>query len=339
MILYNAANIEPLQKIENHFDSELNDQEDVQDVKDVKQALEKTGLNVRTLNLKNSDSKITAALEKIQPDVIFNLCVSLHNHPHRSLTEMYVAGWLELLKLPYTGAPPMPLGLSLNKMRCKQILRSSGIPVPPSVYAPIGEKPNLESITPPFIIKPVREDGSVGITKKSVVGTFQEAEEKIQFIHGRYKQPALVEEFIEGREFTVVVVDNPPRIFGIGELDFSGLDPTEPKVFSYEAKWNSTKREYGTRARFPAQIETILKNRLEKIALKAFQLLGCRDYARIDIRVSENRRPYILEVNSNPDISLNEEFGDAAKVAGIDYNDLIRDIVENALRRGNKTLT
>ncbi len=329
LLLYNAANGKPREETdEADFDSLLNER---RDVRAVRHALREMGFNTRTLGLRRSNARATAILEEIKPDLVFNLCEALYNHPHGALTEMYVAGWLELLKLPYTGAPPISLGLSLNKMRCKQIMRTSGLPVPPSVTVLVGEKPNLEPITPPFIVKPVREDGSFGITKDSVVKTPQEVEERVRIIHEQFLQPALVEEFIEGREFTVAVIDAPPRVLNIGEVDFSALAPNEPKICHYRTKWKSGTEVY---ARFPAEIETPLKNRLEKISLKAFQLLGCRDYARIDIRVSENRRPYILEVNPNPDITQDEEFDDAAKAAGISYNDLIKNIVENTLKRG-----
>lgn len=330
MILYNTANGRPPEESEkNNFDSLLNEREDV---KTIRNFLKETGLNVRVLGFRRLNSKVAAHFEEIKPDLVFNLCETLYNHPHKALTEMYVAGWLELLKCPYTGSPPITLGISLNKMRCKQILKTAGLPVPPSIAIPVGEKPDLESITPPFIVKPVREDGSFGITKDSVVKTTQEVEERVKFIHEKYCQPALVEEFLEGREFTVAVTGNPPMVLGIGEVDFKNIPANEPKIRSYEVKWN--KNGPMAEASFPAEIETPLKNRLEKIALKAFHALGCRDYARVDIRVSENRRPYILEVNPNPDLSPLAEFDNAAKASNIAYAELIKNIAENALKRG-----
>lgn len=330
LILYNAANGKPPEEsTKDDFDSSLNEREDV---KTIRNSLKEIGFNVRTIAFRRITSKVAALFEEIKPDLVFNLCETLYNHPHKALTEMYVAGWLELLKCPYTGSPPMALGVSLNKVRCKQILKASGLPVPPSVAVPVGEKPDLESITPPFIVKPVREDGSFGITKDSVAKTAQEAEERVKFIHEKYLQPALVEEFLEGKEFTVVVAGNPPKALGIGEIDFKNIPSGDPKIRSYEVKWD--KKGPLAEARFPAEIETALKNRLEKIALKSFQTLGCRDYARVDIRVSENRRPYILEVNPNPDLSPDGEFGSAAKASGITYTELIKTIAENALSRG-----
>lgn len=332
LILYNAANGKPPEETAaSDFDIPLNERVDV---RAIRQALKENQLNVRTLGLRRINSKTTALLEEINPDLVFNLCEMLYNHPHKSLSEIYVAGWLDLMKLPYTGSHTVSLFLSLNKARCKQILRQANIPVPPSITVAVGEKPNLESITPPFIIKPVREDGSFGITKNSVVKKLQEVEEKVLFIHEKYNQPALVEEFIDGREFRITMIDNPPSVLGIGEIDFSDVKTGEPKIFSYDAKWRWDKNGSNIEAKYPAEIETSLKNRLEKIAVKSFRLLGCRDYASIDMRVSENRRPYVLEVNPNPDISMDGDFGDSCKASGITYSGLIKNMVENTLTRG-----
>ena len=133
---------------------------------------------------------------------------------------------------------------------------------------------------------------------------------------------------------TVPVFGNPPRVLGIGEIDFSVLPVQEPKIKSYEAKWDAKAPDLN--AVFPAELETTLKNRLERLAIKAFQTLGCRDYARIDFRISENRRPFVLEINPNPDFSPDGEFGDAAKLQNLTYTDLVREIVENTLTRKNE---
>lgn len=329
LVLYNAASGKPPEETaEVDFDSALNAREDV---KAVKQSLKELGINIKTIGFRRLSSKITSQIEEIKPDLVFNLCETLYSHRHKALTEMYVAGWLELLRLPYTGAPPLSVALALNKMRSKQILKAVGLPVPPSIIVPPGEKADIESISPPFIVKPVREDGSFGITKYSVVKTQKEAEEQIALIHQNYEQSALVEEYIEGRELTVVVIDNPPRVLGIGEIDFSDLPKEEPKIISYQTKWDKASNVV---AHFPAEIETTLKNRLEKISLKAFKLFGCRDYARVDFRISENRRPYVLEVNPNPDIDPNESIANAAKAAGLTYTDIVKHIVESSLARG-----
>lgn len=330
-MLYNAVSGKPPEETtEVDLDSILNAREDV---KAVKQSLKELLMNIKTLGFRRLTSKITAQIEEIKPDLVFNLCETLYNHRHKALTEMYVAGWLELLRIPYTGAPPLSVALALNKMRSKQILKAVGLPVPPSIIVPLEEKAEIESLAPPFIVKPVREDGSFGITKYSVVKTQKEAEEQIALVHQNYQQSALVEEYIDGRELTVVIIDNPMRILGIGEVDFSSLPKEEPKIISYRAKWDNGNRLF---IQFPAIIEPGLKHRIEKISLKAFKIFGCRDYARIDLRVSENRRPYILEINPNPDMDPNGEISNAAKAANLTYTDVVKHIVESSLARGTR---
>lgn len=327
LILYNtwgSANSTSSTSNDKSFDSLA---ESRNEVKILKKFLKDLGINVRVMGIERVNSRVISQIEEVKPDFIFNLCESLYE---KSQMEMYVAGLLELLRIPYTGNPPFALGLALHKVKCKQVLKSVGIPVPPSVTVPVGEMPNLEDLTPPFIVKPIREDGSAGITKDSVVQTHAVVDELVQVIHREYMQPALVEEFIEGKELTVVVVGNPPRVLGIGEINFGGIPEGEPKIISYRTKWDADRP---LEIVFPAKLSTALKNRVENIAVKAFLAVGCRDYVRVDMRVSENRRVYVLEINANPVVSPESGFEDAAKSAGIAYVDFLRELVENTLLR------
>ena len=334
LLLYNVAAGKPPEEMqEAEFESILNVRDDV---KAVRASLKELGVTVKTLALRRVSSKFTAQFEEAKADFVFNLCETLYNHEHKALTEMYVASWLELLKMPYTGAPPVSLLLALNKVRSKQLLRGAGLPVASSVVVDLSEEASFDSITPPYIVKPVHEDGSFGITKDSVVNTPKEAADQVAVIHEQYKQAALVEEYINGREITVPVFGNPPRVLGIGEIDFSGLSRKEPKIKSYDTKWKDDAPE--TNAKFPAEVDTTLKNRLERLSIKAFQTLGCRDFGRIDFRISESGKPYILEVNPNPDFSPDGEFGDSAKLANITYTDMVKEISENTLTRGTSVV-
>ncbi len=301
--------------------------EDRSEVKIIKKYLEDFGITVRVLGITKINARTIERIQEVKPDFVFNLCESLYE---KSQTEMYVAGLLELLRIPYTGNPPLALGLALNKMKCKQIFESSGVPTPPSIVVPVGEKPNVDDLTPPYIVKPVREDGSAGITKDSVVETQADVEKLVEVIHKEYNQPAVVEEFIDGKEFTIAVVGNPPRVLGIGEINFYSVPKNEPKIISYKTKWDAEKP---LDTKFPAEIDAALKNRIEKKALQAFQAIGCRDYVRLDIRVSENRRIYVLEINTNPVVSPESGFEDAAKSSGITYADFLHELVENTLLR------
>src|SRR3989338_7269859 len=284
-------------------DEELNAVDQVRtEIAAVRNALKDCGYTVRTMGLRYLSAKVITEIDEVNPDFIFNLVESVYA---QSRTEMYIAGLFELLKIPYTGSPPLALGLALNKLKTKQILRAASIPVPPSVIAIPGESPNFETLTPPYIIKPIREDGSSGISPASVTDDLKEVKEKITYIHETFHQPALIEEFIDGREFNVSVIgNNPPRMLAVAEIDFSKMPKKEPRIVSYEAKWRPQSPQYiGTEVICPAEIDSYLRARIEKIALKSYKELGCRDYARIDIRLGEGRRLYVIEVNTNPDIA------------------------------------
>lgn len=305
------------------------------DVKDIRKALKERGCEVKTLGLGRISSKMIGKIEDANPDFIFNLCEGLRD---RSQTEMYVAGVFELLKIPYTGSPPLALGLGLNKMKTKQIFYSKGIPTPKFVVALPNEPFSLNSLTPPYIVKPVREDGSAGISIDSVVNEPDLAMEKVNYIHQTRSQPALIEEFIDGREFSVAVLgDEGEKVVVIGEVDFSQLPKGAVRILSYEAKWNLKSPLYiGTPITYPTDVGPHLKAKVDKIAVSVFDAIGCRDYARIDMRISDRGRIYVLEINPNPDISVDSGMGKAAKAIGMEYLDLIEKISGLALARAKK---
>jgi D-alanine-D-alanine ligase len=301
----------------------------------VRNALKEAGFNVKTLGLRSVNSKVIARIEEIDPAAIFNLCESLYGD---SRNEMYIAGLCELLKIPYTGSPPLALGIALNKRKSKQILRAANLPVPSSVLAIQGQSFSLSDLEAPYIIKPVREDGSTGISEKSVVKTKEEVQERIQFIHENYHQPALIEEFIPGRELNVSIMGGTePQVLAIGEIDFSKMPRGEFHIVSYKAKWDEKSLFYeGTEPIYPAKLEDDLREKIEKVAIKAYKEIGCRDFGRIDMRLKDDGKFYILEVNSNPDISPDAGFTRAASIAGFNYSQILGKIVEMCLERSTK---
>lgn len=302
------------------------------DVPAIRKALREGGYIVKTLGLRRINPKVVSHIETTNPDVIFNLCESLYDE---SRYEMCVAGLFELLKIPYTGSPPFALGLALNKRKSKQILRAAGLPVPSSVLAISGQSLSLSDLEPPYIIKPVREDASTGISSKSVVKTKEEVEDRVKFIHENYQQPALIEEFIPGREINVSIMGTrEPKVLAIGEIDFSKMPKDEPHIVSYKAKWNPKSEVYhATEPICPAKLDDEIKSKIEKAALKAYMEIGCRDYARIDMRLKEDGKFYILEVNTNPDISPDSGFNRAAGVCGMSYEKWVCEIVSYAMER------
>jgi D-alanine-D-alanine ligase len=265
-----------------------------------------------------------------RPRVVINLCDDLLG---RSDHEMHFAGALELLGIPYTGAPPLALGLCRDKVKTKMILRGHGIPTAPYVLVEEPDAP-LEGLRYPVIAKPAAEDGSLGITDVSVAGDEGAARRAIRTVLDAYG-PVLVEEYIDGRELNVPVLGNsPPRVLPVSEIDFAGLAPGMPHICGYEAKWEPADARYaGTVGICPADLDGQLQDRIERWSALAFRSLGLRDYARIDWRLSPTRGLMALEANPNPDISPGSGFLRSVRAAGMDYPELIEHLVEETLAR------
>lgn len=271
-----------------------------------------------------------AFVEKFQADVIFNLCEGFRG---KAGQEMHVAGIWELLGIPYTGNPPFTLGLAQNKVLSKKLFESKNIPTPS--YQVFRKTPQETYLSYPLIAKPAQEDASLGITQDSVIHNFQELEKVVSRLLEKYRQPVLVEKFIAGREFNVSILgNNPPRVLAISEIDFSALKEGHHPITSYEAKWLTDHPLYhSTPAIVPAKVQPELAKRLEDVALRVYQLLMGRDYGRVDIRVDEKERIFVLEYNPNPDISPDAGYSRALKAAGIHYGEFVEFLLQEAMER------
>ncbi|OGW04507.1 MAG: hypothetical protein A2889_01290 [Nitrospinae bacterium RIFCSPLOWO2_01_FULL_39_10] len=298
--------------------------------------------NFKTLRIGLNSKNLIRTIEKIEeskPCLIFNLCEAFNGD---SSLESNVAAVFELLNVAYTGSPPSVIELTSDKEKTKQLLLQNNIPVPAGLS--INTVQNLESgiwnLQFPLMVKPQSEDGSVGIDSDSVVFNFDALKEKFEYISDRYSQPVIVEEFIDGREFNVSILgNNPPHIFPVAEIDYSKIPPNAPKILCYKSKWIKDSDSYRlTPSVCPAIISTEIENGIKEVALKTFEITGCRDYARIDIRLDNNQTPFVLEVNANPDISIDAGVAESAKADGWSYNKLIKGIVITAIERfnGNK---
>ncbi len=300
----------------------------------VQKALQLAGYKATLFNMNGDVQRLLDFVKQKQPDIIFNLCESIGNE---STHEMHVAGLYELLGVPYTGAPAFVLGSCLNKVRTKEILTAHGIRTPRFLIVKnIGElQEESLSLKYPLIVKPSREDASTGIENGSIVEDFAALRKRARVIFNDYDQPALVEEYIQGRELNVAVIGNKrPIVFPISEIDFSGLPADYPKIVTYNAKWMQGTIEYtGTVGVCPAPLSADLEKKLKEIALKCYRVMGLRDYGRVDIRLDKNNVPYVLEVNPNPDLSDDAGFARSARAYGLSFEDTIAKIVEYALER------
>jgi D-alanine-D-alanine ligase len=305
----------------------------VEEMDDIKEALVALGYKTTVYNVDSDIFRLIDFLKAERPDLIFNLVECLEND---SLQEMNVASLYELLKIPYTGAGPLTLGIALNKPRVKELLSYHGIKTPRfQVFGPFEKTSLMPGIRFPMIVKPSQEDASVGIDNNSVVFNHSDLKKRIRYIHQEFEQAALVEEYIEGRELNAAILGNTkPVVFPISEIDFSGLHDSMHKIVSYAAKWLHGTVEYdGTKGVCPAPIPAKTEAAIKDIALRCYRITGCRDYARVDFRLTKEGVPYVLEVNPNPDISDDAGFARSSQAYGLTFHQVVGKIVESALER------
>jgi D-alanine-D-alanine ligase len=317
-------------------DPENKAREDVKDVAThIVRVLGAGGYEATGLGITNDVAAAMAALVESKPDAVFNLCESIHGD---NRFEALIPLLMDLASIAYTGSCSFGLALALRKEKVKEILRGRDIPAPRGdVITSVGECAALR-LSFPLIVKPAREDASVGISSASVVHDAQALEKRVACVLENYRQPVLVEEYIEGREIYVSILERPdqePQVFPFFEIDFSDMPEDRPKIVSFEGKWVEDSIEYkGTRPVRCEKMSPELRARVAKTALDAFRAIGLRDYARMDLRLSPDGTPYVIDVNPNCDLSdLAGGYSKAAKAAGLSYRDLILHIVGLALAR------
>ncbi|MFH1834574.1 MAG: ATP-grasp domain-containing protein [Methanobacteriota archaeon] len=276
----------------------------------------------------NMDLDAFDKLRKMDVDVAFNLCDDgFHS---QAWMEPHVAAMLDVLKIPYTGSGHDALTMCLDKAHTKKILYYHGLPTP-EFYVAENEDDLDNDLNYPVIVKPSREDGSIGIKYDSVAKDKKSLHKLVARVIETYNQPALVEEYVDGREFNVALLGNgKPKPLPISEIKFGGMAKNQ-QIVSYKAKWVENSNQYkGTIPECPAKINHELSDNLKEIAREAYHLMGVKGYGRVDFRVNEDG-PWILEVNPNPDIGPDAGVARSAKVGGLTYEKLVESIIEYAL--------
>jgi D-alanine-D-alanine ligase len=302
--------------------------------RDVARALTARGHQVTTLGVPEGGAgaalAVVAELERLEPDLVFNLCESLAGDARH---EAVLPALLELVGLAYTGSGPQALGLALRKDLTKRILVAAGVPTPQAVRA------DATDLTFPLIVKPSREDASVGISRFSVVHDRAQLTARVAEVERVHQQPALVERYVEGRELYVSLLGAGPQALPMHEIDFSDMPGDRPRIVSYEAKWDTTSVEWkGTQSVRARPLEESVRQRCEAAARAAFHALELRDYARVDLRLAPDGTPYVIDVNPNCDLSDGAGVSRAASFGGLSYADLIERICVAALERQAKPL-
>lgn len=300
----------------------------------VAQKLNNAGFNAYTLNIKDNLKAMLANLQEQKPDVIFNF---IEIYKENSRLEMNIVGLFELLGIPYTGAPAMALANCQNKILAKRLLSSSGIRIPEFFIVDKKSSHYRHKLKYPLLVKPAFEDASVGIENDSIVSNSEELRKRVDFVLKNFSSPVLVEEFIEGREINVSVMgDKRLKVLPISEIDFSTMPDHLHNIVSYQAKWDPNHESYHkTIPICPAQLPVNIERKAKELAFRSFKVMGCRDYARIDMRLSKDNKLYVLEVNPNPDITDGAGFMRSAEKGGMTYSEALKRIVKYALRRGS----
>jgi len=298
------------------------------DYEEIFEALEKLGHEPSYVVLDGTD-KTLLSLARYETDLFFNLVESYAGDDQK---EMHVAAYLDLLGRPYTGASPQGLYLAQDKALAKKVFAFHGIRTPFFATCYQGKLEHSHDISFPLIVKPTSEDASIGIDKDSVVGSVKELMERIQYLQEEFESPALIEEYIEGREIYAGIIGNQsPEVLPLVELDLSRLPAGMPRVAGTEVKWEKESEAYKATKSAPAEdLDEATTERLSETALSAYRTLKLRDYARIDMRLTAKGEVYVIEANPNPWLSSNSEFFMAAKKSGRSYADMIEEIVHLA---------
>ncbi len=290
------------------------------------------------VTLIEADSNAFEKFKQSNPDIVFNIAEGFNNLSRES----QIPAMLDMLDIPYTGSDALTLGICLDKARTKEILSYYKIPNAKFLlvdkYIPLSN----HSIEFPSIVKPVSEGSSKGIFNSSLVRNYDELNTEIKRVVDEYNQPAIIEEFLAGKEFTVAIIGNGDNteILPIVEIKYENFPDNVEHLYSYEAKWIlDTKDNVFDVFECPAAIDNDLEKQIKDAALRAYKVLRCKDWSRIDIRLDKNETPNVIEINPlpgiMPDPNENSSFPKAARTAGINYNEMIQRVLFEACKRHN----
>jgi D-alanine-D-alanine ligase len=303
----------------------------------VSAVLAEGGFEVRRLGVGLDPAVLLSGIAAERPDAVFNLFEGLATHAG---TEATVVGLLEWLGVPCTGSPSSALCLALDKYRTKQLLWGAGLPTPAFVAVerlPVRECPAAF----PLIVKPAQQDASVGIEQASVVTTPEQLAARVGHVLDRFGPPALVEQFVSGREFHVHLIEEPGAarrggsltMLPLAEIVYLEKAPGYWPIYSYDAKWAAGSHEYQvTPLQSPVMLEPELMQRLEGLARRAYDLVGCRDYGRLDVRMTPDGDFFILEINPNAFLNSKAVIN-GLQAIGRTQGQFFLDLVRHALDR------
>lgn len=304
---------------------------------DVATTLTELGHDVRVLGVRADLGVIREALLDFKPHIAFNLLEEFHDNP---LYDHHVAGYLELMQQSYTGCNPRGLLIAHDKALSKKILSYHRIRAPRFGVFLRGRKPRLsKKLRFPLIVKSLFEEGSYGISQASIVHTPEKCLERIAYLHNKLRTPAIVEEFVEGRELYLSIIGNQRvEVLPPIELVFGNLPEGAHPIATSRVKWDWKYQEAREiELKIPTDLDDATIRELKRLGRRIYRVLDLTGYARIDLRVTEGGEIFVLEANANPDIGYGEEMSVAAEAVGIQYPQLLQKIVNLGLRYNSPT--
>jgi D-alanine-D-alanine ligase len=267
-------------------------------------------------------------------DLVFNLSEGIYGQAR----EAQLPAMLEMLQLPYTGSDPLTQALVLDKAKAKEILIANNVPTPPFQVMKTGDEPLKKNLDFPLFVKPVAEGSSAGITNDSKVDDEEALRRKAKEVIALFNDYALVEPYLEGKEYSVPMLGNPPKCLPIIEPDHSALPENLLPFDSLEVKWQFEEDGNEDYLVCPARVGDDMKQKIEKLCQDCWKALRIRDWCRVDLRCDKTGEPYILEINSPagiipPEVSKTSYFPVSARTAGMEYEDMLKTIITVALDR------
>ena len=276
-----------------------------------------------------ADGKWIERVRRGRFDVAFNMCEGIDGVAE---LEPPVIAVMELLGIPFTGSSSYTTSLCLRKHVVNALLSHAGLPVPPWITVRRGGR--VRSVGYPAIVKPAAEDASIGVEQRSVVRTARALRARCEAMLESFDE-VIVQRYIEGRELNIGIVGE--TVLPISEIDFANMPKGMWPIVTYRSKWEKgCDEDLGSVPQCPADLPVRVANEARRVALEAWRQVGGKGYARVDMRVDSDGRPWILEVNANPDIAPDAGLAGMARVAGVEYGALMRQICELGIARGRE---
>ena len=293
---------------------------------DVVTTLRERGHALQVISVHDDLTPIPSSIEEFKPTIVFNLLEAFDNI---GVFDQNVVSYLELLKVPYTGCNPRGLTLARDKALARKLLAYHRIPSPAFKVIPLRTKPvRPKWLSFPLIVKSLTYESSAGISQASVVANQEQLEKRVKFIHDTLFTPAIVEQFVKGRELYVGVLGNHRlRVFPVWEMSFADMPPDNWRIATERVKWNAAyQKKHGIHTA-EAKLENEVAVKIKDLATRAFRALDLSGYARFDFRMDETGNPYVIEANPNPQLAKAEDFAQSALHSMTSYSDLLERIL------------